>query len=375
MSQENVEFALTASRIEDALVKISRASGEPNLRVALVSAATLVQTAILGGQSAADLYQALDTLDGVEGSAYVDAVLNRSVDFHLLEDGSTLGFWLLPVAIDHPAVTSATIDLRVDSLQLLRASADLAHQLGMLGDSKGWVAAFPRLISGTALQQADLSALIRFPHSARKLMQGLVKGVDFKVDPSLTAEAGLYYLPLVTKHPVGADIHTPQPSAAVTARIEAWVAESLPVRSRVHAPKGPLPFSDAMAAGDQFLRQLTFDTIITAVVTDMGVAPGGLNIILAAYRTDSPAGSHEYLGCTVSSLLTGAVLSTVALPVPTQATPYLAEAKTFLLAQGVAAVQLMPEPIPAVVCHHCGELQFSLPARGTAQPAQSVVQH
>lgn len=355
---------ITAERLRSALSEIAIAKTEVDVASAIATAAKLVQTAVTSGQPSDEFLDALSGVEGVKESAHLSTVLDRAVSFHLQDDGSTLGFWLMPVAIgDHPQARGATLDLRVDSLQLLRASADLANQMGLFGMADGWVTALPRLVSSTATTNADLAAIINFPQEVRKLMQGKIKAVDFKVDRSQQSEHGLYFLPLVTKHPKGAAIVQPEVHANVASRVEDWVRSSLRGPSIVKCLMAPMPFAEAVDSGEDFARRATYGQVVESAVANMGVAPSGMAAVVAGYHTHTADGTkYEYLGLTLLSRMTGAVLSTVAIPVAEANPDYLAEAKHILMAMGVAKVQVVQDNIGVTTCHHCGEIQFALPS-------------
>lgn len=354
---------ISAERLRSALSEIASAKTELGAASALASAASLVQAAVAAGQPSDAFLDALSGVEGFKESTYLSSVMDRAVSFHLQEDGSTLGFWLMPVVIgDHPQAKGATLNLRVDSLQLLRASADLAKQMGLLGVEDGWVTALPRLVAHTAAMNADLSAIIGFPQEVRNWMQGRLKSVNFKVDSSQDSAHGLYFLPLVTKHPEGAAINPPEIDANVAARVEQWVRSSLRGESVVTCPAAPLPFAAAIESGEDFARRAAYSAVVESAVADMGVAPSGLSVVVAGYHTHTADGSkYEYLGLTVLSHMTGAVLNTAAIPVPDATADYMEEAKHIIKAMGVPKVHVIQGNINTTTCHHCGELQFALP--------------
>ena len=356
---------LTPSSLELALANLALSATEQDIAVALVTAATLIQTAIASNQDAESFMQAIESVDGTIAAGHLSAVLARAVNFQLQEDGSTLGLWLMPVLIKEQAELPGVIDLSTDRLQVLRTAADFSRQMGFQGNANGWVSVLPTLIAATVICQADIGALIRFPLDARKVIQGLTKTLTLDVDSSIKPNGGLYFLPFVVKHPADTRIAVPLANEQVIFRITKWVTERLTSEAVVQVFDQPEPFSDAIATGERYFRKLDFNQVISDVCLEMGVMPSGMSVLLAGYAARNSGHIQEaLLGISVVSRLTGVVLATISMPVAGDLDDFIADAKAAMILNGVGRVQVASELINTFACQHCGEIQLAIPGVG-----------
>lgn len=349
---------LTKNSLSAALEAVSEARGQREIASALVAAATLMQDAVLAGQSSESFLDAISAQTDTESSVNLPMVLSRAVNFHYQEDGSVLGFWLLPVVVNVPGNFDATISLATDGLHLLRASAELAQQMGLGDCVDGWVSVLPKLIAAAAMREADLGELIRLPQQARQLIQGQIKHVSFTVNEDTPAEGGLYYLPMVVKHPVGCPISTPTANEKVMFRVHKWVSQSTKAES-VTVGEKPSPFSEAIDYGDSYLRKRTYEAMLESVSNTYSVSPKGLVVLLAEYHTSAEA-EEKFLGMSFMSKLTGIVLRTDSMTISATGPDYVAEAKAVFSEKGATCVE-SEHSMPTHACQHCGELQLATP--------------
>lgn len=347
---------LTSDSLKAALLALAEAKTEQDIGMSFVAAATLMQDAVKAGQTGESFSNALASIDDPRLAEYLLLVLSRAVNFHYQEDGGVLGFWLLAVTLDKSQFTDASLALKMDSMQLLRASADLSKQMGLSVADGGWVCVLPKLISATALQNTELGDIIRLPQQARRWVQGQVKEVSFNVDNEVEAEHGLYYLPMVVRHPASQGINSPSSDEKVMFRVTKWVKESLPEAADITVLGAPEPFSMALESGERFFRSKYFEDFVGETEARFGVSPRGLVCLLASYHTED---DEEFLGLSLVSKLTGDVLNTTAVPLKSAVT-HLNECKAVLQSLGVSCV-MAPESLDSKACQHCGELQYAIP--------------
>ena len=138
---------LTQATLWTALKAISTAKSEQECSHALLSAVTLLQNAVLNNQNPDSLNAALKSVPPEMAQSLME-VLGCAVDFHKVNNGATLGLWLLPVSISIDKGFETPVSL-VSGMPALRASGLLLEQLGLtptqLGTadcrkSTGWMA-------------------------------------------------------------------------------------------------------------------------------------------------------------------------------------------------------------------------------------------
>lgn len=365
-----ITSSLSTTSLNLALEAIAQASSESAVADALTAAAAMIQNAVLSGQGAEEIRAAIESCSS-KFSSQMAAVLDRAVSFTLLDDGTTLGLWLLPVVISAPDTLPSLIHLETASLNGLKATALLQAQLGLAGTG-GWTYALPMLISMDMATSADLSDLVKLPHQAHAVVRGAAKTVTFNQDTTEIRSANgrsIYFLPFVAKHPAGADINLPAPSERVNHRVGKWIAESLEQQRgvltdvAVHVAPQPHAFAAALPVGERLFIDVRIREMLTAVCDQVNIQPNGLAALVAPYVTKQMNDTYV-LGVSLVSRLTGSFVATLSLVVDYDDTEgHIVGMTSRILGEvGMQVIQLRHDPINTISCQHCGNLQFALPA-------------
>lgn len=363
-----VRAPLTSSSLLVALNAIVAAKTPEDCGHALVVGASLIQDAIAIRQSPAEVQSALDSCPEELGQALAQ-VLDRSVSIHRDEDGSALALWLIPVVISSGAELPSVIPLEQTSMSGLKLAAYVQQQLALPAGQNGWVRPLPALYHTDQLRSEDICALIDLPHQVRELIQGLRQTVSFS-EASEVIEPGvsLYHLPVVARHPAGADMPLPASSDQTTHRVTKWVTDSLTQLGvqdvAVHVAPAPRVFADAFTLGDRLKLDVEIRERITLVCDESGMQPNGLAALVAPYVTRQMADGSFVLGVSLVSRLTATFIATVGLTFSgTAADQEVVELVGRILRElGMQVVQMRNEPIQTTSCQHCGHLQYSMPA-------------
>ena len=372
-----MKFAnLTSASLLVSLQQIASAATEAECANALVSAASLMQGGVLAGQSPESFREVLESCPADLG-LHLGAVMDRAVNFHPLEEGGTLGLWLLPVAISAEAALPATIALETATLNGLKMSGCLLEQLGLsavkAGTRTGWTYVLPTLYSEEQIRNADLGQLVRLPHEARQVVQGTRKSLAFAAGEGADicdAGVNLYYLPFVTFAPEGLTQTLPMTSAKTTTRITQWATDTLQALLAdgftVHAGPAPQPFSLALRVGSRLRMDAHLRESMQRVCAASGVEPNGLAALVAPYATSQTEGTFM-VGISLTSRLTKNVVATLSLPVESEdGQEEVALTRHVLKDLGMECIQDVPAPIDTIACQHCGEFQFALPSADAA---------
>jgi hypothetical protein len=368
-----MKFAnLTSASLLVSLQQIASAATETECASALVSAASLMQGGVLAGQSTESFRDVLDACPAELGM-HLGAVMDRAVNFHPLEEGGTLGLWLLPVAVSTDAVLPATIALETRTMNALKMSGCLLEQLELsaakAGTRTGWTYVLPTLFSEEQIRNTDLGELVRLPHEARDVVRGTRKALSFTTgEGAAICESGvnLYYLPFVTFAPEGMTQTLPMASAKTTTRITQWATDTLQAiladGFTVHAGPAPQPFSLALRVGVRLRMDAHLRESMQRVCAASGVEPNGLAALVAPYATRQTDGTFM-VGVSLVSRLTKNVVATLTLPVESDdGQDEVALTRHVLKDLGMECIQDVEAPIDTIACQHCGEFQFALPS-------------
>ncbi|KVP39536.1 hypothetical protein WJ87_04680 [Burkholderia ubonensis] len=359
------------------LEQLASAKTEQDCASALVSAAALIQEAVVAGQSPKSFHEALDACPEGMGRELM-AVMDRAVNFHLLEDGGTLGLWMLPVVISSSKPLPGTLPLETKTLNALKMSGCLLQQLGLSaartgGNRIGWTFVLPTLYSDDQIRNADLGELIRLPHEAREVVRGERKAISFSAGEdtgNVEPGANLFYLPVVAFSPDGLPPSMPMGSAKTMNRMNQWVTATLePVLKDafvVHVAHLPQPFSLSLRVGERLRMDVRLRELMMRVCNDSGVEPNGLAALVAPYATRQSDGTFM-VGVSLVSRLTSNVVATLALPVESEdGQEEVALAAHILKDMGMDCIQDFQHPIHTIACQHCGHFQFALPSADVA---------
>lgn len=366
---------LTPSALSVALTEVAEAKSEKDCALALVAAATRLQEAVLSHQDPESFHDALDSCPP-HLSHYLNAAVDRAVNFHGQEDGGTLGLWLLPVAMTIAQPLSGIIPLDVTtssgSLTSLRLSSALLKQFKISAENVGpgrrvgWTYVIPALYSDETLNEADMGELVRLPLQARAAVRGDCANIHFA--PVEQAQDSvdmvhLYYLPVVVYHPEGCAVGLPDSSEQTMHRMTRWLQKTLPNldANAVRVASQPQPFSVALGVGERMRNDIKLRIVINTLVQKTGVEPNGMAALVAPYVTQNRDGDMT-LGVSLISRLTQSTLATVALPVSSADGAEEAALTTHALRDmGMVCVQHAPHPIDTIECQHCGMIQFNMP--------------
>ena len=376
MNQANDAVFLNSANLLRALSAVAESKSESECAQALVTAATMVQSAILADQPAETLEAALDSCPA-QLQSYLSAVLDRAVEFHPQADGGTLGLWLVPVVLGCAQPLVDTIHLESKALQAMRFSSTLLHQFGLAVDTTkpvtaaplGWTYLLPSLYSFESLVSAQLDHLVFLPHEARGVIRGDVKRVNFEPGEEGKEAAGgpdqLYFLPVVVYHPPGVQVCLPAESEQTAERLTRWIRASLPgvgdEQLTIRAGSRPQPYSVALEVGKRMRRDARARYLISETMARSNVEPHGLAALVAPYAVANADGELT-LGVSLVSRLTGAAIAVMQMPVDTDDGREEVALTTYLLNQmGVDCTEQRPEPIHTIACQHCGSIQYSMP--------------
>lgn len=372
---------LTPAALASALKSIADAKSENDCALALVAAATRIQEAVISHQDSESFLDALDSCPPDLGH-YLDAAMDRAVNFHLQEDGGTLGLWLLPVTLTLEGALTGIIPLDVTSssgsLTSLRLSSSLLHQFKIsaenvgAGRPVGWTYVIPALYSDATMRDADLGELVRLPLQARAAVRGDSDTIHF-APVEHPAESlnmvHLYYLPVVVYHPPGCSVGLPDSSEKTVYRMTRWMQKTLPAvdANAIRVAGQPQPFSVALDVGARMRSDVQLRIIMTTLVKKTGVEPNGMAALVAPYITQNVDGGMT-LGVSLISRLTQTTLATVALAVESEDGAEETALATHVLRElGMVCVQHTPHPIDTIACQHCGGIQFSMPTPELAE--------
>ncbi|MBU9200416.1 hypothetical protein KTD31_03485 [Burkholderia multivorans] len=367
---------LTPASLMVSLEQLASAQTEKECAAALVSAAALVQEAVLNGQSPESFHAAMGACP--EGLApQLGAVMDRSVNFHLLESGGTLGLWMLPVVISTDKNLPAELPLETNTLAAVKMSGALLQQLDLtaakIGERTGWTYVLPSLYSEEQIRECDIGELIRLPHAARDVVRGERKNVEFNIADTVDGVgpgANLFFMPFIAFAPEGHPPVMPMASQRTVTRMTKWVTDSLtPALGKdfaVHVAPQPQPFSLALRVGERLRMDVRLREIMIRVTHDSGVEPNGLAALVAPYVTRQSDGTFM-VGVTLVSRMTKNVVGTLSLPVETSdGEEEVALATHILRDLGMECVQDYHHPVQTLACQHCGNFQFALPSPDVA---------
>lgn len=369
---------LTSSSLTIALEAVASAATDQACAQAIVMAAASIQGAVLAGQEPKSFMEAIDSCVSHHAS-HLSAVIDRAVNFHITEDGGTLGLWMLPVTLSSAHTFASSVQLETESLNLLKMAGCLQQQFGFSGSSanhRGWAFVLPTLLSAERIREADIATLITLPGQARAVIRGLQKEVSFlasdEVPPALTvAGVSQFFLPVVAYHPAGAEITLPSASSKTVLRMTHWIESTLSssITSNdyeVRVAPQPHPFSVALEVGERQRLDVKFRAMLAQICDQAKVHPNGMAALVAPYAVRQTDG-HLTLGVTLVSRMTQAVVATIGIPVTSEdAQEEIATATYLLREMGMEHIQQHAAPIPTVACQHCGNLQYARPSQEAA---------
>lgn len=368
---------LTPSSLMVSLEQLASAKTEQECASALVSAAALIQESVLAGQSPKSFQEALESCPEDLG-AQLGAVMDRAANFHMLEDGGTLGLWMLPVVVSAGKALPAAIPLETNTLNAIKVSGSLLQQLGLSamktgGNRMGWTYVLPTLYSEEQIRNTDLGELIRLPHEAREVVRGERKAISFNAGDNLgelEPGANLYFLPFIAFSPEGLPPAMPLGSAKTMSRMSQWVTATLQPKLNdafvVHVAHLPQPFSLSLRVGERLRMDVRLRELMMRVCNDSGVEPNGLAALVAPYATRQSDGTFM-VGVSLVSRLTKNVVATLSLPVESDdGQEEVALASHILKDMGMDCIQDYHQPIHTIACQHCGNFQFALPSADVA---------
>lgn len=376
---------LSPSSLISSLTRVAEASSETSCAQALVSAAALLQEAVLSNHPPAEFHAALEAVPANLGAELHEA-MNRAVNFHLLEDGGTLGLWLVPVVLSTEKSLPSIIALETQSLNALKMSGCLLQQLSLSpkksgGGRTGWTYVIPALYGDEQIRSADMGTLIRLPHEAREVVRGSREELSFQTGEEVTSIEGtaLYFLPFVAYSPAGFPASLPAASSKTTSRLSQWISETLePVLGAEFTshPIQPSPFTLGLRAGDRLLMDVKLRSMMLTIGNQSGVEPNGLAALVAPYATRSSDGAFM-IGVSLMARMTQNVVATLALPVTSHdGQEELALTTHILRDMGMVAIQQQDDAISTFACQHCGKVQFAMPNPAFAsQGVQECTQH
>lgn len=361
---------LTPSSLSTALEAVRSAKTETECASSLVAAATLIQDAVLCQQEPDSVVEALSSCPE-ELREQMTAALDRSVNFHLLPNGGTLGLWLLPLVVSvNPEIgLPPVLALETSSLHALRMSSLLGAQLGVQKEVEGrmgWVTVLPKLISAEIAHSLDLGVLINLPHQAREAVRGSINKIELSLDeavPHSVPDTLLYYLPMVAFHPDEKPVLPPHSSNVIT-RMSQWFQASVglpPGSFELHALSQPHPFSVALPVGESIRQDIMLRKMLSTICQQTAMAPNAMAGLVAPYAVRQADG-NLVMGITLVSRLTQAVVATLSLPVNSDdVSEDVARVTHVLRDMGMDCLQVQQEPIPTIACQHCGTMQYMAP--------------
>jgi hypothetical protein len=403
-SVENPSF-LTIDSFSRALDAVIEGPTDEACADALTMAAEMVQEAVLSDQPGQDLADVFNHCAIQYGTTQA-TVLDRSADFHRLDDGGTLGLWLLPVSLNSPSNLPDRIALEIRSTAAVRMSAALLAQMGLAADlskpisadtPQGWNYLLPSLYSLESMAAADLGDLVKLPREALAVVHGARRHITFKASDEkkyITSGAGqVYVLPFVTYHPPGSSISLPEASEKTIERMTRWIRASLEDQGDastlgVKVLSQPQPYSTALTIANRLHREEFMRATLTQLLERAGVQANALAALVASYNivkglstSGDPVSDGEgmlTLGVSLVSRLTGDVVGVANLSVQSHDGAEEVALTTYLLNQmGMTCTEQRKEPITSIMCQHCGSVQMAYPTlqaaqRGVSAPAQSI---
>ena len=372
-----MQAKLSPSSMIVSLEQVASARTEQECAQALVAAASLIQQSILAEQDPASFHEAMNTVPD-RLAVQLGAVVDRSVNFHLLEDGGTLGLWLLPVVVSTAKKLPSVLPLETKTLHALKMSGALLSQLSLTaaqtgGDRTGWTYVLPALYSDAQIRNADVGALIRLPHEARQVVRGTLDAISFDTGKDCGEEgdgASLYFLPFVAFAPDGHAPMMPAASSKTVSRMSQWAAVSLTHALgpdfETYVASQPQPYTLALRVGARLRMDVHLRELMARVTADSGVEANGLAALVAPYATRQMDGSL-LVGVSLVARMTRNVVATLALPVESDDGQEEVALITHILRDmGMACIQQHASPIDTISCQHCGGLQFALPSPDVA---------
>lgn len=360
---------LTSTSFEAALAAIENAKTEKACAAALVTAASMVQGAVLGGQSLSELMSLFESC-AMDYPSCVSAVVDRAIDAHELDDGGQLRLWLVPVAITSEVAFASSIPLKKTGMDKLRVESMLQGAMGLRAApsatqslvTHGWVQALPGLYAEDALKLTDVCELVRLPHRMRSVLRGSSKGLRFAPEAA-TASPGvqMFYLPVVSYAAPGSDVSEVESSIQLAAALTQWARASLPAEyvdvSSFQACTTAHSFSLAFGVGARMKREVSIKDMLESVVQNTGVLPSGLSGLVALYQ---PQGTDtQFIGVTLTSRLMKETVGLLNVQVDTEdGLDELAQVSQVLRDAGVARVMVTQAPVATYVCQHCNYPQY-----------------
>lgn len=359
---------LTSSSFEAALGAIENARTEKACGAALVSAASMVQGAILGGQSLGELMSLFESC-AMSYPGYVGAVVDRAIDAHELVDGSQLRLWLVPVAITSELAFSSSIPLKKSGMQKMRVESLLQGAMRLRNASAGeqrtaygWVQVLPGLYAEEALKTTDVCELVKLPYRIRDVVRGSSRTLRF-APPTAQPAPGvqMFYLPVVSYAVAGCPMDEVAASIPMATALTQWIRDSLAQElvdvSEFQACATAHAFSQAFAVGARMHREVSVKDLLASVVHTSGVAPNGLVGLVALYQ---PQGLDEqFIGVTLTSRLMKTTVGLMNVRVDTEdGIEELGQVSQVLRESGVSRVVVTREPVATLVCQHCSYPQY-----------------
>jgi hypothetical protein len=205
------------------LERLATAADESSYEHALIDAATRVQDFVLANPTE-DLTELLSALPH-ELQPLLGDVIDQAISTHVLQDGSVLRLWTLPVLLDISGVQREAIG-SATGLPFLRLSAALHSDLQMAG-THGWANAFPVLLSDMCRRQISLARLIEIPRQTRQAIRGSARMPvlnDVKQFVDLPGRGiRTYHLPFVSFHPMRGDVVPAAASPELIRRVQGWI--------------------------------------------------------------------------------------------------------------------------------------------------------
>lgn len=359
---------------------VDSASSESQCATAIMTAAALVQKASKTDDGLESLYDAQDAVPAHLTPA-LDEVINRAINFHVQDDGSVLGLWLLPVILKHPGSLPSAIPL-IDSPHRLRFSAFLQSQLGLKSTltedpyssappTPGWVFPLNTLFSRDHIRKLDLGSLMRIPSHVQEIIRGVEPSheIDYLRPTQEKSGVFLYFLPVVTKHLSLAKINQPKPCHNVKTHFENWITSSLKANTGFkeepeiycNASVVPGPFSEALAAGDDARFQALFINALDDICEKRGLTYNGLSAYIAPYIVQNRKNQLR-IGVSLISRLTNEFVSAITLPASSEDGFMEINLLSDTMVQlNMNRVMACDEPIHTYACQQCGHVQLERP--------------
>ena len=359
---------LTPASLNVALEALASSKNEQDCAQSLVSAATLFQSAVLANQAPAEVKAAIAQIPAHLLASY-QAVLNRCVNFHFMEDGSMLGLWLLPVIITAKTSLSSIIKMETKSINNLKLGSLLQKQLGLTTSATGlgrpgWTHIVPSLFAYEQLKTVDVAELIRLPHAASALAKSAKHDVVFKTGNAHDVEAGtnLYFLPFVAYMPAGALETEPQASVETIERMSAWVEATLGDEVTVEVAPTPQPYSFALGDGKRLRAMVQIKTDVAELCNEDNIQPNALAALVAPYDVGGNGEFVAVVGVTLVSRLDGQVVRTFAInALSRNAVEDVALVKFALQDLGMDCIEAHSAVHVTGTCQHCGNMQYDMP--------------